>query len=212
MKVVECEQYSDEWWAARVGIPTASNFDSILTPAKMAPSTKAEAYQCRLLAEWMTGKPVDTYQNDAMTRGLELEPAARESYQFITDAEVAEVGLCLEDTGRWGCSPDGLVGDDGLLEIKCPTPGVHVGYLLSDQIPLNYKLQCLGQLLITGRDWLDFMSYHPDMDPLIVRMYAREVKDELSLLHNALEAFHGVLETRKQYLIEKGYGPLSEAA
>lgn len=212
MIVIDCQQGSEEWWTARLGIATASMFDKVLTPARMEPSQQAYGYQCKLLAEWLRGKPDDTFQSDWMSRGHELEPAALEAYSFITDSSVQRVGFCLEDEKRYGASPDALVDEDGAAEIKSPSPGVHVGYLIDGKIPTTYRMQCLGVLLVTGRAWIDFMSYHPDMDPLIVRMYASEEKGNLDTLHNALVAFHGNLETRKQYLIEQGYRPLEKAA
>lgn len=209
---IDVPQGSDEWWQARLGIATASCFDRILTPAKMAPSQQAYGYQLKLLGEWLRGKPDESFESDWMKRGLEIEQEARESYSFIMSADVQQVGFCMDDDKRYGASPDGLVGEDGILELKSPSPGVHVGYLLDDKIPTVYRVQCLGSLLVTQRPWIDFMSYHPDMPPLIVRMYASEVKDDLNKLHNALVAFHGTMETRKQDLIAKGYRPMEMAA
>jgi len=168
MIIVECKQGTDEWFQAKLGILTASEFNKIITPAKLEPSKSADGYINKLVAEWLRGKPDESYQSDWMKRGLEIEEEARDYYAFVTDNNVSQVGFCLEDAKRYGCSPDGLI-DDGGLEIKCPSPGVHVGYLLAKKVPTEYKLQILGNLLVTGNSWWDFESYHPDMETLIVR-------------------------------------------
>ena len=170
MIIVECEQGTEEWFQARLGIPTASEFGKIITPAKLQPSTQAETYINKLVAEWLRGKADESFQSDWMKRGHEVEEEARDFYTFQTDVEVKQVGFCLTDNKTFGCSPDGLM-DKGGVEIKCPSPGVHVGYLLAEKVPTNYRLQILGSLLTTGRKWWDFLSYHPDMKALIVRTW-----------------------------------------
>jgi exodeoxyribonuclease (lambda-induced) len=186
-------------------------FDKILTPANLKPSRSAYGYQMKLLGEFLRGKPDETFQSEWMNRGHEVEQEAREAYTLLTGSDVTTAGFCLEDGGRYGCSPDGLV-EGGSLQVKCPSPGVHVGYLLSGGIPTTYRLQHLGELLVTGHEWIDFMSYHPDLDSLIVRLYRSEIKDELEILHNALVAFHDVMETRKRELIGKGHRPIEREA
>jgi hypothetical protein len=133
-------------------------------------STQADSYINQLVAEKLTGETTPFYQNEHMIRGTELEPDARQLYEFITGSEVQQVGFCLHDTLEAGASPDGLIGEDGGLEIKCPAPATHVEYLRGDKLPSKYKQQVMGCLWITGREWWDFMSYHPNMKPLIVRV------------------------------------------
>lgn len=169
MRVIDCEQGSDEWLNARLGVPSASMFAKIVT-TKGAWSTQADGYINQLIAEDLTGEPTPFYQNEHMARGTELEPDARAAYEFVTDQTVTEVGFCLHDTLRAGCSPDGLIGEDGGLEIKCPAAATHVSYLRDGKLPSKYYQQVMGCLWITGREWWDFMSYHPDMKPLIVRV------------------------------------------
>ena len=171
MRKIECEQGSVEWLNARLGVPSASMFAKIVT-TKGAWSTQADGYINQLIAEDLTGEPTPFYQNEHMARGTELEPEARSAYEFLNDVVVEQVGFCLHDTMRAGCSPDGLVGDEGEggLEIKCPSGAVHVSYLRDGKLPSKYYQQVMGCLWITGRKWWDFMSYHPDMKPLIVRV------------------------------------------
>ena len=171
MRLIDCEQGTPEWLAARLGVPSASMFAKIVT-TKGAWSTQADSYINQLVAEELTGETTPVYQNEHMIRGTELEPDARSLYELMTDVSVEEVGFCLHDTLKAGCSPDGLVGEDseGGLEIKCPAPATHVEYLRGGVLPSKYKQQVMGCLWITGRQWWDFMSYHPNMKPLIVRV------------------------------------------
>lgn len=185
MKIIDCVQGSPEWFACRAGIPSASNFDMIVT-SKGEPSKQAQKYMYRLAGERITGMPEETYQNSAMQRGVELEAEARMFYEMTYDCKVEQVGFCVAD-GGWGCSPDGLVNGDGLIEIKCPQIATHVGYLLDGKVPTDYFQQTQGQLLVTGRKWLDFISYYPAMKPLIVRVERDEVF--IKKLQSELEKF-----------------------
>jgi len=169
MKICSHEQGSPEWFEARLGIPSASMFSKIVT-TKGAWSTQADSYINQLVAERLTGEREEIYQSHHMIRGTELEPEARDMYCLMKDVEVQEVGFCLHDTLKAGCSPDGLVGEDGGIEIKCPAPATHVEYLRGGVLPSRYKQQVMGCLWITQREWWDFVSYHPNMKPLIVRV------------------------------------------
>ena len=171
MRIIDCEQGTDEWLAARLGIPSASMYGKIITTQGKW-STQADSYINQLVAEVLTGERTPVYQNEYMTRGTELEPEARRMYEFISDNKVDEVGFCMHDTLEAGASPDGLIGGDdgGGLEIKCPAASTHVEYLRGDTLPSKYKQQVMGCLWITGREWWDFMSYYPNMKPLIVRV------------------------------------------
>jgi len=167
MRVIDFPQRSPEWFQARLGIPSASSFDKVITPGGKA-STQAEGYLNKLVAEVLTGRTDGQEPNDAMQRGTLMEPEARAYYELI-GGPVVESGFCIHDDG-FGCSPDGLVGEDGLLEIKCPLSHTHVSYLKDGKIPGIYVPQVQGQLLVMGRQWCDFLSYHPDMKPLLVRV------------------------------------------
>lgn len=172
MIVLDLEQGSDEWLAARAGIPTASMFSSIITPTGKS-STSREGYMRQLAGEWLIGGPdPDAFAgNYWMKRGSELEGDARSFYEFMTDNKVDEVGIVYMDESKlFSCSPDGLVGEDGGWENKTPKLTTHVGYLEKGELPATYKAQVQGSMWITGRKWWDFMSYHPDTEPMIVRV------------------------------------------
>jgi hypothetical protein len=170
MRVSDAIQGSEEWLETRLGRPTASNFGKLITPTGKA-STSAQSYIDELIAQRITGEIPEFFKSEAMQRGNDLEPIAKSLYEFTYDVDVKEVGLCLHDRYECGASPDGLVGLDGGLEIKCPLPHTHVSYLRDGCIPAKYIPQVQGCLWITEREWWDFMSYHPSMEDLIVRVY-----------------------------------------
>ena len=170
MRVTEHEQRTEGWFQARLGCPSASSFHKLITPTGK-PSASAMSYVDELVAERITGKQADVFTSPAMHRGTDLEPLAKEVYELISGESVFDIGFCLHDEIEAGASPDGLVGDHGLLEIKCPMAHTMVGYLRAGNVlPSKYIPQVQGQLLITGREWCDFMAYHPDMTVLLVRV------------------------------------------
>lgn len=173
MIILTDEQGSPEWLASRLGRPSASNFGKLVTGSGK-PSSSAESYINEMIAERLTGRSKPFYTNEHMERGNALEPEAREAYEFITDLEVVETGFILHDSEEFGCSPDGLVAEQGGLEIKCPSDSVHVSYLRAGKVPSKYYQQVQGCLWITGREWWDFMSYHPEMPHLLVRAHRNE--------------------------------------
>ena len=173
MIILTDEQGSPEWLASRLGRPSASNFGRLVTGSGK-PSSSAESYINEMIAERLTGRSKPFYTNEHMERGNALEPEAREAYEFITDFEVVETGFILHDSEEFGCSPDGLVAEQGGLEIKCPSDSVHVSYLRAGKVPSKYYQQVQGCLWITGREWWDFMSYHPEMPHLLVRSHRNE--------------------------------------
>lgn len=172
MITIDCEQNTPEWAAIRTKLPTASNFHKIIT-TKGKPSEQKEKYMYQLAGESITGVPEPTYQSLSMLRGIEMEDEAREYYSFLTGQEVQRVGFCLQDKNgvKYGCSPDGLIGDDGIVEIKCPSLAVHVEYLLGNKLPTAYFQQVHGEILCTERKWNDFFSYYPGMKPFLLRVY-----------------------------------------
>ena len=192
----DIKQGSDEWKMFRLGIPSASNFSMIITPTGKT-STQAEGYMNRLLAEWLTGKTSDIEQSEWMKRGIEMEAEARDYYAFRHDVEIRQVGIVYRDEKRLvSCSPDGLHGDGG-LEIKCPAPHTHVGYLLNG-FPNDYTPQVQGSMYVTGAQWWDFISYHPDMEPVIVRV----MRDDafIKTLDGLLTKFLSEMQTRRDKL------------
>lgn len=189
MTVIDCEQYSDAWWSAHRGVPTASRFAKIVTPKLARYSASAAELICRLIAETLTTEPLADQgapESYAIRRGNQLEPEARRWYEFECGLDVRQVGLCLTDDGRFGCSPDGLVGEDGGLELKCPLPATHVAYLLEGKVPDDYMPQVHGSLIVTGRKWWEFVSYCPGLPSLRVRVTPTDYTRKLEL---ALEQF-----------------------
>lgn len=170
MRINNHIQGTDEWLDSRLGRPTASNFSKLITPTGKR-SSSADGYINDLIAQKITGEIPEFYKSEAMARGNELEPAAKTTYEFYKEVDVVEVGLCLHDDYECGCSPDGLVGDRGGIEIKCPLPGTHISYLRDGVMPTKYIPQVQGCLWITDREWWDFMSFHPSMEDLIVRVH-----------------------------------------
>jgi len=174
MIVLDCKQLGPEWFAARAGVPSASNFDKIVT-TKGEPSAQAKNYMYQLAGERLTGAKTETHQSAAMQRGIELEAEARSLYELMTDETVQTVGICYpNEDKKYSCSPDGLVGEDGGTEIKCPLIHTHVGYLLDGKLPTAYFQQVHGSMLVAGRKWWDFMSYYPGIKPFIIRVQRDE--------------------------------------
>lgn len=196
MKILNFEQGSEEWFNARLGIPTASRFKDIVTPAKGEKSKSYKNYMYELIAEKLTNQKEDFFKSEWMERGSEIEPLARSSYEFLHDVEVKEVGIILNDAETIGASPDGLIGLDGGLEIKCPKPSTLVKYMLNGNLPLEYKTQVMGSLWISEREWWDFLAFHPNMDLFQLRVHRDEayiknmsqhINDFVDELHNEYE-------------------------
>lgn len=202
MKIHDVQQRSPEWMQLRLGIPTASDFHRILTPTGKR-SSQADAYMHRLLAEWLTGAPLDSVETQWMQRGSELEDEAIAAYEFASNKKVQRVGFVTTANGLIGCSPDGLVDDDGGLEMKCPAPQTHIGYLLSKTVDEDYKPQVQGCISICERDWWDVQSYYPGLPTSII--HAERDDRYIALLVEALAEFCEKLGAGKRTLIDK-YG------
>lgn len=174
-EIINCEQGTPEWYKVRLGNATASCFDKIITSTGEK-SASFRDYAFQLASELLTIEQDPFYQNEAMERGSELESDAREAYEEKFLEPVMQVGFILGD--GFGYSPDGLVGDDGLIEIKCPSQKVHAKYLHGNKLPTEYRAQVQGGLLVSGRKWCDFISYHPNFikptDLFVKRIYRDE--------------------------------------
>lgn len=192
MKTYDYPQRSPEWFAVRRGVPTASRFGQIVTPAKGELASSHVGLIHELIAERLCEGPASApFANYAMQRGIELEPEARQWVESKCDQPIAVPGFCTTDDGRLGCSPDGLIGDNCGLEIKCPMPKIHVGYLIAGTLPDEYRAQVHGSLIVTGRSYWRFVSYCPGLPALdlIVEPDAYTAK-----LRATLEAFLGLYE------------------
>jgi hypothetical protein len=160
-------QGSDEWHDQRRGIVTASVVGQLVTPKtlKIAANDKSRGIVAQLVAERITGYTDPTYVGDDMLRGIDDELRAREKYAEVYQRPVREVGFLLrkEDTWQLGYSPDGLIGDDGLIEVKSRRAKLHLSTILAGEVPAEYMAQCQAGLLVSGREWLDFISYSGGM-------------------------------------------------
>jgi putative phage-type endonuclease len=177
---VNLTQGSDEWKLARLGKVTASRIADVVAKTKTGWGASRANYMAELLVELLTGIPTVGYENDAMKWGTATEPEARMLYTLEKGAGVNEVGFALHPTiAMAGCSPDGMIGDDGLVEIKCPNSASHIETLLSKRIPDKYEKQIQFQLACTGRQWCDFVSYDPRM-PEPMRLFVKRVERDAS--------------------------------
>lgn len=190
-------QGSDEWFAARVGKVTASRVCDVIAKTKTGYSTSRAGYMAELICERLTGKPFDQFSNADMQRGNDLEPIARAMYELEKDCSVEQVGFVPHPTlDMAGASPDGLVGE-GLIEIKCPRPHIHLDYMECGIPPVKYQPQMAWQCICTQRTWVDFVSYNADMpDDLqlfVVRYtptlpYLKELEAEVTQFLSELDA------------------------
>ena len=196
MKVVNVTQGSPEWYQARCGLPTASEFSRIVTPARADYSAQASDYIADLIVETIEG-PQLGYKSRDMERGSFLEDEARSEYEFLTDHTIVEAGLVRIYGAGW--SPDGLIGDKGAVEIKCPKSSTHVKWLLSGALPMEHKPQVHGALYIGELEWVDFVSYCPGYRTLIVREYP---SDYTLKIGEALAQFLAEYEAAKSIVLE----------
>lgn len=196
MIALDVEQGSTPWMDARLGIPTASCYDQLMTPKSMKPSTSRFGYRNRLLAEWLLGYAVDWGGNGWTERGQSMEAEARAWYEFERDVEVQAAGFVLRDDEQTGGSPDGLVGEDGGVEIKCPALHTHIGYLIGDDP--DYAHQVQGYMYLTGRAWWDVVSYSPILPKSIVRVERDE--EHIAAFTKILDDFIADLNRHKDRL------------
>ena len=157
-------QGSEEWFKIRLGKVTASRISDVVAQTKSGYGASRARYMGELIAETMTKTPTASYSNSAMQWGSDTEPEAAKAYAFITDFNLTEIGFVDHPTiSNSGCSPDRLVGDDGLVEIKCPHTHTHIETLLDEKVPQKYLNQMLWQMACTERQWCDFVSFDPRM-------------------------------------------------
>ena len=183
MKANELQE-GDDWMLARVGAFTASRAADLMAKTKSGPSASRGNLLTLLAVERLTGQPVETYSNAAMQRGIELEAEARDAYSFQTGQAVREVGYVPHPSvERAGCSPDGLCGDSGLVEIKCPSSmAKHLEALRTGAHAQEYAWQLQHQLWVTGRGWVDAVSYDPRFPDGLQLAIKRVARDEEAII------------------------------
>jgi putative phage-type endonuclease len=178
--IIEVEQQSDAWLKCRIGRVTASRMGDVLAMLKRGgESAVRRNYRNEIVTELLTGRASDNYVSPEMLFGIEQEPYARAAYEMERDVMVDQGQFALHDRiPRWGASPDGYVGDDGLIEIKCPATTTHIGYLLAGTVPEDYQPQMLAQMACTGRLWCDFVSFDPRVPERLQLFIRRFLRDE----------------------------------
>lgn len=209
LQIIECEQGGADWFKARAGIPTASEFSTVMAAGKGGSDSKTRrTYLHKLAGEILTGEPtMETYSNAHMERGKVMEDEARDLYCLLNDAAPERVGFIRN--GQKGCSPDSLIGTNGGLEIKTKLPHLMIECLLCSDIPPEHKAQVQGSMWVAEREWWDFMAYWPKMPPFIVRCYRDEAY--ILTLKSAVNAFNEELAETVEKIRRIGAGTRAAA-
>lgn len=197
LQIIDCDQNSPEWFTARLGIPTASRFATVM--AKGEGKTRDE-YMRRLAGEIFTEEPAESFTNAHTERGHDMEGIARAEYAFITGNEPLQVGFIRN--GNKGASPDSLIGTNGGLEIKTALPHIQIDRLERDRLPPEYKAQVQGNLWISEREFWDFVSYWPKMPMFTVRVYRDE--EYIKAMSDEVDRFNDELAARVERLRRYG--------
>jgi putative phage-type endonuclease len=201
------EQRSEEWFASRRGKVTASRIADILATIRNGNyAASRKNYAAQLVTERLTGKDPEPYTNEYIEWGVEQEGPAREAYVRKTGNVVTEVGFVEHpNVPSAGASPDGLVGEDGLIEIKCPTQATHIETLLNEEINDRYIKQMMWQMACTGRKWCDFVSFDPRM-PEDMQLFIKRVPrddEEIARLENSIQEFLDEVHVTVESLTDK---------
>jgi hypothetical protein len=207
MKILPGEQLSAQWFQHHVGCVSGSYMSAVLDfTLKGVPGSKRKTYFRTKLAELLTGVAVhDNYVSQEMLDGIDREPLACAAYERETGVMLEPIGFCLHDTiPRFGCSPDRLVGDDGLIEVKCPKAGTHLQWLLDQRIPPEHLPQLLAELSVTGRAWADFVSFSPEMPKPLRTMIIRLERSAVDLepIEKAVSQFNADVDAAIERLRE----------
>lgn len=175
LQIINCEQGSEEWLRARMGIPTASCFSKVMAGSQDGAERKTrDKYMRQLAGELLTEEPAETFKNEAMERGKDQEPQARKMYSFQTDLVVQQVGFLKDDELGAGASPDGLVGEAGMVEFKSMIADLLIEVHQKKTCPAMWKPQLQGNLWIAKRAWIDIAIYHPKLPMFSQRVYRDE--------------------------------------
>jgi hypothetical protein len=201
-------QYSEAYDRLKVGIPTSSHFHKIITP-QGKPSKQWREYACVLIAERILKQKIEFYNSPAMERGLIVEAEAADWYEFDHDVTVQRIGFITDDEHTMGCSPDRLVGDDGLLEIKAPLPHTQVEYWISGELSERFRPQLQGQLYITQRSWVDILCWHDVLPKLVMRVepddkFVKALDRELRIFNYFVEGVMEKIRARHELPIPRG--------
>jgi putative phage-type endonuclease len=203
--MTEIIQGTPEWFAQRLGKVTASRVADVISKTKSGYSTSRANYLAQLVAERLTGRVAESYSNAAMQHGTDTEPLARMAYEAETGLMVTEVAMIDHPTiPMTGASPDGFVGDQGLVEIKCPNTATHIDTLLADKTQSKYTPQMQWQMACTGKKWCDFVSFDPRLPEDMQLFVARVERDDayIAELEAEIQTFLSEVETTVQRLID----------
>lgn len=203
------EQGTIEWQMLRLGKVTASRVADVMATVKEGEAATRKTYRTQLIAERLTGRKEEGFSSEAMRWGVEQEPVARAMYEARTGNFVDQVPFVDHPRIRmFGCSPDGLVGDDGLVEIKCPNTTTHLEYLEANKAPKKYMAQIMAQLAVTERSWCDFVSFDPRLPDGLQLLIIRVERDDkyISLMEAEVEKFLDEVSATVAKLEEKAHG------
>lgn len=208
------EQLSPEWFAIRLGKVTSSHVADVIARTKTGWGASRANYMAQLIAERLTGQVADSYTNAAMQHGIDTEPEARAAYEFHTDLTVEPVGFVEHpNIAMAGASPDGLVGADGLVEIKCPNTATHIDTLLGQSVAGKYVTQMQWQMACTGRQWCDFVSYDPRMPEAMRLFVSRVMRDDHLISDMSATVIEFLVELNdKVSALQARYGEQRKAA
>jgi len=190
--IVDVEQGSAEWIKLRTGLVTASRVADVMAKIKSGEAAGRRNYRSEIVCEILTNRAADHYVSPAMEWGTFNEPFARAAYELEFDVNVDQIGFATHPSiKRFGASPDGLVGDDGLVEFKCPNTTTHIGWFLEGKVPEEHQAQMLAEMACTGRQWCDFVSFDPRL-PKKLRTYCvryRRDEDKIREMEGKIEDF-----------------------
>ena len=203
----EIIQGTTEWKQLRLGKVTASRIADVMSKGKNGESASRKNYRTELVLQRLTGQPTDSFTNLAMEWGTNTEPLARAAYEVAYSTCVMQVPFVSHLTiANFGCSPDGMISTNGLIEIKCPNSTTHIEYLLDDKPPAKYVPQMQCQMAVTGRKWCDFVSFDPrlpeDLQLFVVRLdrddeYIKEMEEEVVKFLDEVETMYKQLKEKK---------------
>ena len=208
-------QYSEAYDRLKLGVPTSSNFHKIITP-QGKPSKQWREYACVLIAERLLQQKIEFYNSPAMERGVIVEAEAADWYEFDQDVITQRIGFITDDDHTMGCSPDRLVGEDGLLEIKAPLPHTQIEYWISGKVHERFWPQLQGQLYITQRSWVDIVCWHDVLPKLVMRVepdekFINALDHELQIFNCFVEGVVGKIRARHQLPMPPGGSALRAA-
>lgn len=198
--IFDCEQGSEAWYACRSGIPTASEFATVMASGKDGGDSKTRrTYMLKLAGELITGEVADSYSNGHMERGKAMEDEARDLYEFTYNVDLQRVGFIRN--GMKGCSPDSLIGNDGMVEIKTKLPHLLAETILRDKFPAEHVAQCQGGLWVAEREWIDISVYWPKMPQFVKRAYRDEayIKELSAAVDKFNDELHEVVAKLRRY-------------